>query len=65
LLLVLRVHPDTAVQRKTDEAPAYVQARTEEIWGLPFVAPQAIVIDANQDIQTVQAAIRDAIWAAI
>lgn len=65
LLIVLKVHPDTAVRRKPEEEPAFVRARTAEIWELPFAAPQAAVIDANQDIQIVQAEIRDAIWAEI
>jgi len=59
---VLRVHPEIAVQRKTDERPASVHARSSEIWHLDWGQTNVHVIDASKSKAEVIAELKALIW---
>ena len=61
VLVVLRVDPEVAVRRKTDEAPDYVRRRCTEVWEAAW-EEQVVVIDAGQPAAAVMADIRAAVW---
>ena len=65
LLLLLRLDPEIAVRRKTDEGAAYVHTRSSEIWRLEDSPLNARVVDASQDKEEVLAEIRRLIWMTI
>jgi thymidylate kinase len=63
VLVVLRVHPDVAVERKRDvEHEGFVRPRVEEVWGVEWADTAACVIDANQPRDQVLAEVKHAIW---
>jgi thymidylate kinase len=63
VLVVLRVHPDVAVERKRDvEREGFVRPRAEEVWGVEWADTAACVIDANQPRDQVLAEVKNAIW---
>jgi thymidylate kinase len=62
ILIALRVHPDVAVQRKTNEPGASVRARSREIWDLDWEGTSAHVIDAGRPRAAVLAEIKALIW---
>lgn len=62
LLLVLRVDPETAVQRKTDEDAASVRARSTEIWELDWRQTPAHVIDAGRPKADVLSELKTLVW---
>ena len=62
VLTVLRVDPEEAVQRKTDESAASVRARTTQVWTLNWEETPAYVIDASQSKAKVQSEMRALIW---
>ncbi len=62
LLVVLRVHPDIAVQRKTEEEPASVHRRSSEIWALDWKDTGAFVIDSSQPKAAVLALLKGLAW---
>lgn len=63
ILVVLRVHPDVAVERKRDvEREDFVRPRVEEVWGIEWADTHAVVIDANQPREKVLADVKSAIW---
>ena len=62
LLVVLRVHPDIAVERKTDEEPASVHRRSSEIWALDWKDSGAFVIDSSQPKGVVLAELKALTW---
>ena len=61
VLVVLRVDPEVAVRRKTDEASDYVRRRSTEVWEAAW-EEQVVVVDAGQDAAAVMADIRAAVW---
>jgi len=64
VLIVLRVDPDMAVQRKAgEEDEAFVRPRSEEIWRLDWSGTPAIVIDAGRPKEDVHREIKSIIWA--
>lgn len=63
VLVVLRLDPEIAVQRKPDEDPAFVRERNAEIWELGWENTKAVVIDASESKDAVLAAIKALIWA--
>lgn len=65
LLVVLKVHPETAVIRKTDETEASVRARSSEIWELDLRDTPARVIDANRSKPEVLSNLKALIWSEI
>jgi thymidylate kinase len=62
ILVVLRVDPEIAVQRKTDEDEASVRARTKEIWELDFRELPAHIIDANRSKAEVLSELKVLVW---
>jgi thymidylate kinase len=62
LLIVLRVDPEVAVQRKTDEDAASVRARSTEIWDLDWQETPADVIDANRSRAEVLSGLKALVW---
>ena len=63
LLIVLRVDPDIAVQRKTTESEQHVRLRSTEMWKQDWEGTNAYVIDANQPAADVLAKVQSIIWA--
>jgi thymidylate kinase len=61
VLVVLRVDPEIAVRRKTDEDSAYVRRRSTEVWNASW-DEDAVVIDAAQPAAEVMADVRAAVW---
>lgn len=65
LLLVLRVEPETAVRRKTDEPAAYVRARARIVRDTDWSGRPVQLIDAEQPFPAVMAELRARIWEAL
>ena len=64
ILIVLRVDPEVAVQRRSGtESEGSVRQRAAEIWDLDWSGLNAVVIDAGAPKDRVLAEIRSAIWA--
>ena len=63
ILVVLRVDPDVAVERKRDvELEGFVRPRAEEVWTVAWEDTTATVVDANRPRDQVLAEVKDAIW---
>lgn len=62
LLIALRVHPEVAVRRKTDEAASSVRERSTEVWELDWDGTGAHLIDASKSSGAVLAEIKALIW---
>jgi thymidylate kinase len=62
LLAVLRVDPDVAVQRKTNEDAISVRARAAQVWELDWKKTPAHVIDASQPVVKVLSDLKTLIW---
>jgi len=62
LLIVLRVDPEIAVQRKTNEDAFSVQERSTEIWKLNWENTDARVIDASKSKTEVASELKTLIW---
>jgi thymidylate kinase len=63
ILIVLRVNPDVAVQRKAGVEPeSTVRPRSQEIWQLDWANTPAIVVDAAASQHEVLAEIKSLIW---
>jgi thymidylate kinase len=65
-LIVLRVDPAIAVQRKLrEEEPAFVRPRSAEVWEADWAATPAIVVDAGQGRDDVRAQVRSIVWSTL
>ncbi|HKO98096.1 MAG TPA: hypothetical protein VJU86_13955 [Pyrinomonadaceae bacterium] len=62
LLLILRVDPEIAVRRKTDEREQHVRPRSQEIWEKDWSNTRAHVIDAGKSAAEVLADLRTKVW---
>jgi thymidylate kinase len=62
LFIVLRVDPENAVYRKTNEDPISVRARSTEIYNLDWSKTHAMVINANQSKEQVLHKIKNLLW---
>ena len=62
VLVVLRIDPEIAVQRKTDEDAAFVRERNAEVWGLNWGHMDAHLIDGNQSKTDVLTELKALIW---
>jgi thymidylate kinase len=62
LLIVLRVDPEIAVHRKTDEDATSVRARSTEIWELDWQQTPARVIDAGRSRAEVLSDLKSLVW---
>jgi thymidylate kinase len=65
LLIVLRVDPDIAVQRKTSEHESHVRTRSQELWEVDWRETRAHVVDAGQPVEDITAQVRSLVWASI
>jgi thymidylate kinase len=63
LLIVLRVDPEIAVQRKTTESEAHVRQRSQELWQADWERSGAYVVDASQPAEQVLAQLQSIVWA--
>lgn len=62
LLIVLRVDPLIAVQRKTDEDATSVEKRSREMWQINWATTDAHVIDASKSKTEVASELKTLIW---
>lgn|SRR5574341_780967 len=62
VLIVLRLNPEIAVQRKTDEDAISVEKRSTEIWQLNWKKTDAYVIDASKSKTEVASELKTLIW---
>lgn len=65
LLVVLRVDPEIAVQRKTEERPETVRARGAEVWNIDWRGSRAHVVDASQPEDTVARELKALVWSVL
>jgi len=65
LTLVLRVDPETAVDRKPMEPAAVVRARASLLWNADWSGPGTIVIDGVQPVSDVTAELRLRVWSTL
>jgi len=65
LLVVLRVDPEIAVQRKTAESPDSVRTRGAEVWNIDWRGSRAHVIDASQPEDSVARELKALVWSAL
>jgi thymidylate kinase len=64
VLLVLRVDPDTAVERKQGVDPAeFVRPRSAEVFAIDWQGTGALLLDASRPAEAVLADARAAVWA--
>lgn len=62
VLILLRVDPDTAVRRKTDEPAEYVRARCQLVWDADWTSSGAHIVDASRPLAHVLAEIKATLW---
>jgi thymidylate kinase len=62
LLIVLRVAPEIALQRRRDSPPESVRARVGEIWDLEWGQTPAHVIDASRSKDEVLSELKAVVW---
>jgi thymidylate kinase len=63
LLIVLKVEPEIAVQRKKEETEVAVRARSTEVWQLDWRAKSAFIIDAGLERAEVVSQVKALVWA--
>jgi thymidylate kinase len=62
ILIALKVDPEIAVRRRTDEDADFVRARSAELWNLDWNAGDVVIVNANQPPEQVLAEIKSAVW---
>ena len=62
LLVVLRLDPEVAVRRKTEESEAHVRSRSRELWEVDWRGTRAHVLDAGQSAEAVRAELQSLVW---
>lgn len=65
LLIVLKLDPEIAVLRKTDEKPEHVRPRSTEIWELDWQDQGVCVVDASKSKAETIAQLKSRIWSAL
>lgn len=65
MLIVLRVDPETAVQRKPDEPAEHVRSRSAELWQVDWNDTGAQVVDTKRPMPEVLADLRSLVWSAL
>lgn len=65
LLIVLRVDPEIAVHRKTDEDATSVRERSTEVWNINWDNSHAHIVDASQSKSKVLKELKALIWATL
>jgi hypothetical protein len=64
-LFVLRLHPDLAVIRKTDEPAEYVRARGQVVWNTDWAGTEAQVVDASRSFPEVLSELKSRLWSVL
>lgn len=62
LLVVLRIDPTIAAERRADESTLPVLARNQEIWALDWKQCDVHLLDASQPLPAVHAALKSILW---
>jgi thymidylate kinase len=63
ILIILRVDPDLAVERKRgEERESFVRPRSEEVWRMDWRGTDGIVVDAGRPKAEVVSQIRSLVW---
>ena len=62
ILVVLRVDPEIAVRRKTDEPADYVRERGQIVWNTDWSGSGAHVVDAGQPLSAVLGDLKAILW---
>lgn len=62
VLILLRVDPETAVRRKTDEPAEYVRARCQLVWNTDWTGSRVHIVDASRPLAEVLAEIKAILW---
>ena len=62
VLILLRVDPETAVRRKTDEPAEYVRARCQLVWDTDWTGSRVHIVDASRPLAEVLAEIKAILW---
>lgn len=62
LLIVLKLNPEIAVQRKTEETEASVRARSAEVWGLEWENVSGLVADASRSREEAFSQVMSIVW---
>jgi thymidylate kinase len=65
LLIILRVDPEIAVQRRAGEDPNWIRSRSQEIWSYDWSDSSAYVVDACKTKEEVLAQIKHLVWSNI
>lgn len=65
VIMVLRVEPELAVRRKTDEPGDYVRARARVIWETDWSGTGAHLIDAGRQLPDVIGDLKAIVWSEI
>lgn len=65
VLVVLRLDPDIAVRRKTDEGSDYVRMRSEAVWKADFSQTPAVVVDASLPKEELLSQLRQLVWSRV
>jgi len=64
-LFVLRLHPDIAVLRKTDEPPDYVRARGQVVWNTDWTGTGALLVDVSRPFPEVLSELKSRLWSVL
>jgi len=62
VLILLRVDPETAVRRKTDEPAEYVRARCQLVWDTDWTGSRVHIVDASRPLADVLAELKTILW---
>jgi thymidylate kinase len=62
LVIVLKLDPEIAVERKTTEPESHVRPRSTEIWELDWQQTPALIIDASRSKEEVIDEIKSLVW---
>jgi thymidylate kinase len=65
LLIVLRVAPEIALQRRTESSPESVRARVGEIWDFDWGQMPAYIIDASRPQDEVLSDLKAIVWSTL
>ena len=65
VIMVLRVEPELAVRRKTDEPADYVRGRARVIWETDWSGTAAHLVDAGRSLPEVLADLKAIVWSEI
>jgi thymidylate kinase len=63
LLIVMKVDPEIAVQRRADEDADWIRDRSREIWELDWQDTPVHIIDAGQPMAAMLASLKSLVWA--